>query len=161
MPKITLVALLAFITHSTLLHAQCGEPPRLIRHFNTITVSGQTVHISGSLPKNSDQWLYHVTCRSGRLFDFYLWTVSQFKDRDGFFLANSWDMQILDSKDNPETEVIFDKEAKFFFWGGAIYRDGHERIRVDSIDGLPDGVRGTVILDEVPQEKQLVRRRSH
>jgi hypothetical protein len=142
---------------STIAHAQCGEPPRLTRHLNTITVTGQTVHISGRLPKDSDRWFYHVICRSGRLFDFSLWTIVEFKDRDGYFLAESWDLQVLDSKDYPEKEVIFDKEDKFYFWGEAKYRAGHERIRFDSIDGLPEGVRGTVILDEVPPEGHPVR----
>jgi hypothetical protein len=141
--------------------AQCGDAPKLTVQSGIITVSGEAVHITGKLPQLSDQWYYSVSCHSSRLFDFSLWTIIKFNDRDGFFLAQSWNLQILDSHDHPEKEVLFDRENEFYFSGDVVRTPGGERIKVDSIVGLPEGIHGDVILREVHQENAQGRTTHH
>ncbi|MGB9407569.1 MAG: hypothetical protein WCA89_08530 [Terracidiphilus sp.] len=132
---------------------KCIDPPSLSIKSNTIFVSGQTVHLSGKLPSEDEHWFYNVTCHtSSRLFNFSLWTISKFHDRDGFYFAKSWNLQIMDSKDDQEKEIIFDRENEFYFWGDAVKTPEGERIKIDSIVGLPEGIHGDVILRKVRQE---------
>jgi hypothetical protein len=156
------IILLGAIAQAKVALCQCGEaanlckcidPPRLSIKSNTIVVSGQIVHLSGKLPSEDEHWFYSVTCHtSSRLFNFSLWAILKFQDRDGYYLAKSWNLQILDSTVAPETEIIFDKENKFYFWGKVTHAPGGEKIRIDSIVGLPEGIHGEGLLSEVQQE---------
>ena len=133
---------------------KCIDPPSLSIKSNTIVVSGQTVHLAGKLPSENEHWFYYVTCdTSSRLFNFSLWKISKFHDRDGFYLAKSWNLQILDSKDYPEKELIFERENDFYFWGDVETTKGAARVRVDSIVGLPNELHGTISLREVMHQK--------
>ena len=129
---------------------KCIDPPTLSIKSNTIVVSGQTVHLAGKLPSKNEHWFYYPTCEtSSRLFNFSLWTISKFHDRDGFYFAKSWNLQILDSKDAPERELIFERENEFYFWGDVKTTKGSARVRVDSIVGIPNELHGTISLREV------------
>ena len=158
---ISFVMLSALLAQSKIASAQCGDAPKLTIQSDTITVSGAAVHITGKLPQPSDQWFYSVSCHSSRLFDFSLWTILKFNDRDGYFLAQSWNLQILDSHDHPEKDVLFARENEFYFWGDAVKTPEGERIKVDSIVGLPEGIHGDVILREVHQEDAQERTIHH
>ncbi|MGA2352705.1 MAG: hypothetical protein ABSF70_19890 [Terracidiphilus sp.] len=164
--RIVLIAifLLGTIAQSKISACQCGEeaklcqctdPPELSIHSNTITVSGQTVHLSGKLPTVSDHWFYSVTCHtSSRLFDFSLWKISKFHDHDGFYSAKSWNLQVMDSKDDHEKEIVFDRENEFYFWGNVENTNRAARVNVDTIVGLPKELHGTISLREVRGEKK-------
>jgi hypothetical protein len=149
---IAFVVLFGYTAQPRISFAQCGDAPKLTIQTDSVTVSGETVHISRSLPQHSDRWFYSVSCRSSRLFNFSLWAIIKFNDRDGYYLAKSWNLQILDSHDHPEKEVIFDRENEFYFWGNVVETPEGERIIVTSIVGLPEGIHGDVILREVHQE---------
>jgi len=129
---------------------KCDDPPSLSVKHNTIIVSGQVVHLSGNLPSKDERWFYNITCHtSSRLFNFSLWTISKFHDRDSFYFAKSWNLQIMDSKDDQEKEIIFERENEFYFWGDAVKAPEGEMIKINSIVGLPEGIHGEVILLEV------------
>jgi hypothetical protein len=129
---------------------KCDDPPSLSIKNDAVIVSGQVVHLSGILPSNDEHWFYSVTCHtSSRLFNYSLWVISKFHDSDGFYSAKSWNLQILDSKDNPEKELTFNRENMFNFWGDVVKTPEGERIRIDSIVGLPDGIHGDVVLRKI------------
>ena len=138
--------LFIFVIRPGSVRAQCGNAPKLEIQADTIDVFGEAVHISGVLPQHSDRWFYHVSCQSPRLFNFSLWTVDRFSDRDGFFVAKSWNLQILDSREHPERGVIF-------FWGNLIKTPKGVKVSVKSIVGFPEGIRGDVIIREVPHKQ--------
>ena len=141
---------------------KCDDPPSLSIKHNTIIVSGQTVHLSGKLPSEDEHWFYSVTCHtSSRLFNFSLWTISKFHDRDGFYSAKSWNLQIMDSKYDQEKEIIFNRENEFNFWGNVVKTPEGERIKIDSIVGLPLGIHGEGILREVRQDNAQGRTAHH
>jgi hypothetical protein len=130
---------------------QCDDPPKLSINSGIITVSGQTIHLSGKLPAKMDHWFYAITCHTGsRLFDFSLWTIAKFGDSDNFYSAGSWNLQVSDSKDRPEVVLNFNRENNFYFWGNVTNTPGGRRIRVDNIVGFPLGIHGDGILREVP-----------
>jgi hypothetical protein len=136
---------------------QCGAQPTLSIKSNVITVSGQALHLSARLPSSDEHWFYSATCHSSRLFNFSLWTIDKFADRDGYYRATSWNLQVLDSKDYPEKELIFERENQFYFWGNIDEHQGFKRIRVDSIVGLPNQLHGTITLNKVADEDQRNR----
>jgi len=160
---LTAIILVGTIVQAKAALCQCGEaaslckcidPPTLSIKSNTIVVSGQTVHLSGKLPSENEHWFYYVTCdTSSRLFDFSLWKISKFHDRDGFYSAKSWNLQILDSKDDPEKKLIFERENEFYFWGDVKTTKGSASVRVDSIVGIPNELHGTISLREVIGQK--------
>lgn len=134
-------------------YCQCDDPPRLSIKSGTITVSGQTFNLSGKLPAESDRWYYAITCHTGsRLFDFSLWVISEFKDRDGFYEAESWNLQVSDAKDSPEVALNFNRENDFYFWGNVDNSKGMARVRVDDVVGLPTEFHGTLSLPEIPSK---------
>jgi hypothetical protein len=55
----------------------------------------------------------------------------------------------MDSKDDQEKEIIFERENEFYFWGDAVKAPEGEMIKINSIVGLPEGIHGEVILLEV------------
>jgi hypothetical protein len=59
-------------------------------------------------------------------------------------VAKSWNLQILDSREHPERGVIF-------FWGNLIKTP--KGVKVKSIVGFPEGIRGDVIIREVPHKQ--------
>jgi hypothetical protein len=149
---ITFVTLLTLSARPNVASAQCGDAPKLTIQSGRITVSGEAVHITGKLPQLSDQWYYSVSCDSSRLFNFSLWTIIRYNDRDGYFLAKSWNLQIFDAQESPEKNVIFERENEFSFWGDVVKTPVGERIKIDSIVGLPKGIHGDGILRKVPRE---------
>jgi hypothetical protein len=129
---------------------KCDDPPSLSISNDSIIVSGKVVHLSGILPSKDERWFYSVTCHtSSRLFNFSLWTISKFHDRDGLYFAKSWNLQIMDSHDDQEREVLFDRENEFYFWGDAIDDPEGKKIKITSIVGLPEGIHGEAVLREI------------
>jgi hypothetical protein len=146
------VALLFFFFCSIDAFAQCAfDAPQLTISSDTITVVGKNFHISAPLPRRGEHWLYSVSCHTSSLFDFSWWTFSRFHDRDGLFLAKSWNLQVLDSPEAPEQEVTFENENQFYFWGGVTQVKGGERVRFDHIVGLPNTLHGDAMLHEIPR----------
>jgi len=136
-------------------YCRCDDPPQLSIKSGTITVRGQTVNLSGKLPAASDRWYYAITCHTGsRLFDFSLWKISQFKDRDGFYEAKSWNLQVSDVKDSPKGSLIYDRENSFYFWGNVDNSKGMARVRVDNIVRLPTEFHGTLSLPEIQSNRE-------
>jgi hypothetical protein len=132
---------------------RCDDPPSLSISNDYIIVSGEVVHLSGILPSKEERWFYSVTCHtSSRLFNFSLWTISKIHDRDGFYFAKSWNLQIMDSSDVQEREVLFDRENEFYFWGDVTDDPKGKKIKITSIIGLPDGIHGEAVLREIRLE---------
>ena len=131
-------------------YAQCDNPPRLSVRGTKLQVVGRTVRIEGALPENGKHWYFYVACHSSsRLFDYSLWTFARFADRDGYYLAESWNLQVLDSGDHPERGVIYDRENRFFFWGDVRRHKVSASIRIDAVVGMPNGLGGLVQLQAV------------
>jgi hypothetical protein len=67
----------------------------------------------------------------------------------------------MDSKYDQEKEIIFNRENEFNFWGNVVKTPEGERIKIDSIVGLPLGIHGEGILREVRQDNAQGRTAHH
>ncbi len=140
--KITLVA--------SGLQGQDVQPPIVTLHGNKVEFYGKYTNIGGYLPQKSEAWYYLVEQQKTHLFIYHFWVIAEFQDRKepngGFFRAKSWNVQVLDSSDDPEKQVIFDKENDFYFWGNFTIKENQVRIEITSIEGFPPSLYGPVLL---------------
>jgi len=154
-PKFVLLLPAVCLVLSSTGFGQCDDAPRLSIKGSQLLVSGREEHIAGALPADAERWFFYVRCRSSRLYDFSLWKFDRFGDRGepghGFYRATSWNLQLLDSNESPEREVIFDRENSFWFWGDVKNTKENASIRIDSMVGLPVELHGLMKLTAVPR----------
>jgi hypothetical protein len=152
---IVLMLLAVCLASSRTGFAQCEDAPKLSIQGRQLLVSGRAEHIAGALPAEAGNWFFQVRCQSSRLFNFSLWKFDRFADKSepghGFYRATSWNLQVLDSNQNPEREVTFDRENSFWFWGDVKSSNGIALIEIDSMVGLPEELHGSVKLAKVPR----------
>ena len=149
------IALMAVLTASIAcsLQGQDVQSPLVRVQGNRIEFVGKFAKISGDLPQKDVTWLYHVENPRARLFVYSFWTIAEFQDRkepnSGFYRAKSWTVQVLDSSEEPETRVIFDRTNDFFFRGKIKNMEQQMEVRIATIEGLPGNSYGPVLLKKL------------
>lgn len=126
------------------------QTPAVTIKGNAIRIDGQFAHIQGEMPSERGPWFYHVEQRTTNLFVYSFWTINEFQDTKeknyGLYEAKSWTVEVLDSKDDPETELIFDRSNDFLFWGNLVMGADQAQVMIDSIKGMPKSSYGPVTL---------------
>lgn len=129
---------------------QDSQTPKMALHGNFVKIDGQFAHVQGEMPVKGSAWFYKVEHRGTNLFVYSFWSINEFKDRKekdyGFYRAQAWTVQVLDSKSHPEKEVIFDRLNDFYFWGNLVAGPEQAQVVISSIEGLPKSTYGPVAL---------------
>ena len=144
----TLLLVMAFVPAVAM--NQDLQAPSVTLQGATIKIDGQFAHIQGEMPAKMGPWFYHVEQKTPNLFVYSFWTIGEFQDtrekNHGLYEAKSWTVEVLDSKNDPETKLIFDKLDDFLFWGDLVIGAGKAQVMIKSIDGLPESSCGPVSL---------------
>ncbi|WP_306590662.1 hypothetical protein [Geothrix sp. 21YS21S-4] len=145
-----LITLVVSVVAPAMMWAQESKAPTVTLRGNSLKIDGQFVHVQGKMPVKGRIWFYQVEHRNLDLFVYNFWTINAFQDTKekdfGLYHAQAWTVEILDSKRDPEKEVIFDRLNDFYFWGNLVLSPEAARITMNSIKGLPESSYGPVTL---------------
>jgi hypothetical protein len=151
MHQLRLAVLSASIaTVSIVARGQDSQAPVVTLQGNSVKIDGQFAHVQGPMPSRGPSWFYRVERKKANLFVYSFWAINEFRDRKeknfGFYRAQAWTVEILDSKDHPEKEVVFDRLNDFFFWGNLVRGIDQAQLSIASIEGLSESPYGPVVL---------------
>ncbi len=151
MPRLRQALLLIAIAAGPVIaRGQELQAPSVVLHGDSVKIDGQFAHVQGQMPSKGQSWLYQVERKKTNLFVFHFWSINVFQDTKekdhGFYRAKAWTVEVLDSKEHPEREVIFDRLNDFYFWGNLVQGAGQAQLSITSIEGLPASPYGPVTL---------------
>jgi len=126
------------------------QAPTASLHGDILKIDGQFAHIQGEMPVKGEPWFYHVEMKTDHLFVYSFWTIDIFQDTEegdcGSYRARSWTVEVIDSKVDTETSLIFDRHNDFQFQGCLVKVADKARVTINWIDGLPENSYGPILL---------------